>query len=145
MHNDFYASGFLYHSKTQQILLQQQNDKDTESKWSLFIGEKLGEETEEETFRRTIYSSLRLKLKPRAVKPIYSYFHSDKNKNNYICYAKVETLGEFENLKQKLFGWFTFKQIQKINVSEQTKQDIVVGKRVIESALRKKLGERTIG
>lgn len=144
MHKDFYASGFLFHPRSQQILLQQQNSADTESVWDLFGDKRLDKETEEETFRRAIYSNLRLKLKPRAIKPVYSYYREDKNKNNYICYAKVEKLEKFQN-KKNLFAWFTFKQIQKLNVSEQTRQDILVGQRVIYSSVRKRLGLRTIG
>jgi ADP-ribose pyrophosphatase YjhB (NUDIX family) len=144
MHKDFYASGFLYHPKSQQILLQQPNTADSETGWSLFGGEGLNKETAEETFKRVLYLHLRLEIKPKNIFPIYSYFHTDKGKNNYLHYAIVRKLEIFPNTKKTLFSWFTFKQIQKMHISDQIKQDIIVGQRVIDSAVRKSLGQQTI-
>jgi ADP-ribose pyrophosphatase YjhB (NUDIX family) len=144
MHKDFYASGFLYHPKTQQILLQQQNTADTDAIWSLFAGERQGKETAEEAFRRIIHSHLHLKLKPNNIHLIYSYFHENKNKNNYIYYAKIRKLEKFNGTKKVLFSWFTFKQIQKLHLPAQIRQDIIVGQRVIDAAIRKSLGQQSI-
>ena len=144
MHKDFYASGFLYHPKSQQILLQQPNTADSGTEWSLFEGEGLDEETAAETFKRVIFAHLRLELKPKNIFPIYSYFHDNKGKNNFIHYAIVKKLETFPNTKKALFSWFTFKQIQKLRISNQIKQDIIVGQRVIDSAVRKSLGQQTI-
>jgi hypothetical protein len=144
MHKDFYASGFLYHPKTQQILLQQPNTADLETGWSLFEGEGLKNESAQETFKRVIYLHLHLALKPKNIFPIYSYFHEGKGKNNYIHYAIVRKLETFPNTKKTLFSWFTLKQIQKMHIPDQIKQDIIVGQRVIDSAMRKSLGQQTI-
>ncbi|HYM65004.1 MAG TPA: NUDIX hydrolase [Candidatus Sulfotelmatobacter sp.] len=145
MHKDFYASGFLYHSKSQQILLQQETSADSQSQWALFGGEnKASEKTPEEAFERIIYVHLRFKINPKNVFAVYSYPHQDKNKDNFIHYAEIRKLEKFKNTRKKLFSWFTFKQVQKLKLSEQTKQDIMVSQRVIASSIRKKLGERTI-
>ena len=145
MHKDFYASGFLYHPRSQQILLQQANTAETGTAWALFEGESLNGETAEETFKRIIYSHLRLELKPKNIYSIYSYFHTVKGKDNYIHYAIIRKLEKFPNTKKTLFSWFTFKQIQKLHIPDQIKQDIIVGQRVIDSAMRKSLGQQTIG
>ena len=144
MHNDFYASGFLYHPKSQQILLQQANTANLENGWSLFEGEGLKNESAQETFKRVVYLHLHLELKPKNIFPIYSYFHEGKHKNNYIHYAIVRKLEAFPNTKKTLFSWFTLKQIQKMHIPDQIKQDIIVGQRVIDSAMRKSLGQQTI-
>ena len=145
MHKDFYASGFIYHSRSQQILLQQDNSAESEPLWSLFGGEnKTSEKTPEETFGRIIYLHLKFKVNPKNIFAVYSYPHQDKNKDNFIHYAEIKKLEKFKNTKKKIFSWFTFKQIQKLKISEQTKQDIMVSQRVIASSIRKKLGERTI-
>jgi len=144
MHKNFYASGFLYHPKTAQILLQQQNSANTEGVWSLFGGENLKNETSEQSFGRIIYKTLRLKIKPNNIFPVYTYFDTKKDKDNFICYAKLTKLEKFQNTKKFSFSWFTFKQIQKLNLPAQIKQDIIVGQRVIQSSIRKGLGERTI-
>jgi len=145
MHKDFYASGFLYHPKSQQILLQQPITADTGTEWSLFEGEGLKEETAEETFKRVIFLHLHLEIKPKQIFPIYSYFHDDKGKNNFIHYAIVRKMETFPSTKKAAFAWFSFKQIQKLRIPDQIKQDIIVGQRVIDSATRKSLGQQTIG
>jgi hypothetical protein len=59
-------------------------------------------------------------------------------------YAIVNKLEKFPDNAKTLFSWFTFKQIQKLHISNQIKQDIIVGQRVIDSAIRKSLGQQTI-
>lgn len=144
MHKDFYASGFLYHPKTQQILLQQSNTADSGAEWSLFEGDCLDKETAEEAFKRIIQTHLNLDIKPKNIFSIYSYFHDKKGKNNFLHYAIVKKLEKFPDSKDKIFAWFSFKQIQKLHISNQIKQDIIVGQRVIDSAVRKSLGQQTI-
>jgi hypothetical protein len=144
MHKDFYASGFLYHPKTQQILLQQSSTADSGTEWSLFEGDCLDKETTAEAFKRAIFSHLKLDLKPKNIFPIYSYFHEGKGKNNFLHYAIVRKLETFPNTKNASFAWFSFKQIQKLHIPDQIKQDIIVGQRVIDSAMRKSLGQQTI-
>src|ERR1035437_7761049 len=139
MHKDFYASGFLYHPKTQQIILQQPITAGTGPEWALFEGDCLDEETAPEAFKRIIYSHLNLELKPKSIFSIYSYFHDGKGKNNFIHYAIVRKLEKFPDSKNVTFAWFSFKQIQKLRIPNQIKQDIIVGQRVIDSAVRKSL------
>jgi ADP-ribose pyrophosphatase YjhB (NUDIX family) len=143
MHNSFYASGFLYHPRSQQILLQQENTADIEPTWALFGGDSLGNETSEEAFRRIINSALKLDLKLNAVCQIYNYFHEEKHKDSFVHYAKVRKLEKFVSNKNITYGWFTFKEIQKLKIPEKVKQDIVVGQRVIDSAIRRSLGQQT--
>jgi hypothetical protein len=144
MHKDFYASGFLYHPKTQQILLQQPSTADSGTAWSLFEVECQGKETAVDAFKRIVHSQLHLELKPKNIYPIYSYFHEGKGKNNFLHYAIVRKLETFPNTKKTIFSWFTLKQIQKMHIPDQIKQDIIVGQRVIDSAMRKSLGQQTI-
>lgn len=144
MHKDFYASGFLYHPKSQQILLQQPNTADAGTEWSLFEVECVGKETAVDAFKRIIHSHLHLELKPKNIYPIYSYFHDEKGKTNFLHYAIVRKLETFPSTKKTIFSWFTFKQIQKLHIPNQIKQDIIVGQRVIDSAVRKSLGQQTI-
>ena len=142
MHKDFYASGFLYHPKTQQILLQQENKDGANNEWNLFSGENEKEEDVKETFLRIINTHLNLKLKINSIFTIYDYTY--KGKDVYLLYAHVRKLEKFTH-DTKIFTWFTFKKIQKLTLSAQAKQDIIVGQRVIDSSIRKGLGLQTIG
>ncbi|EKD87081.1 MAG: hypothetical protein ACD_37C00049G0002 [uncultured bacterium] len=145
MHKDFYASGFLYHPRSQQILLQQSTDPSDQQKWTLFEGKRLLDESSEIAFKRIALEVLNIRLSLSSVHPVYEYFHSQKGRNQSITYGEVKTQKKFTVSKGRLFGWFTFRQIARLGLSEQTKQDLTVGQRVIDSALRKSLGQRTIG
>ncbi len=144
MHKDFYASGFLYHHKSQQILLQQINSADQNPLWSLFGKKAIKNKTGEETFRDIFFDELGIKLKLNNINSIYTYSPKDGVDYN-IYYAVVKRLHKSKSSSKTEFAWFNFKQIQKLNLSEQTRQDIMVGQRVIDSFIRKSQGLRTIG
>lgn len=145
MHKNLYASGFLYHPKSQQILLQQKNSADSNFFWSLFGKKAIKNKTGEETFRDIFYEELSIKLKLHNINSIYTYSSKEKGTNHNIYYAEVKRLHRSSSSTKTGFAWFNFKQIQKLNLLEQTKHDIIVGQRVIDSSIRKSLGLRTIG
>lgn len=131
-----YHSGFLYHPDSQKILLRQ-IPSELKPAWSLLEGQ------EGEPFGKILVSSLGLKIKDSAIQPIYDYF--SKGKKITIYYAEVAKIKDFPPKKTHSFGWFTVKEISKLPLSAQTKQDIIVGFRVIGSSVRKAAGEQTIG
>ena len=131
----FYTSGFLYNLKTRQILLLKSPKGDTYL-WSMLGGDsKLGEEALA-AFQRIIKSSLKINLKSKDVYPVYDYFHNTRNKLNYVFYAEVKVNKKFNGSKNGNFSWFTFKESLKLPCTTQTKQDVVVGERVINAKLR---------
>ena len=145
MHKDFYASGFLFHLPTQQILLQQPKKVSGNSMpWSLFGGKSKPKEDEKTAFKRIINKTLKLKLKPNSIQPIYSYFNKEMGRENLLLYAQVGAAKKFSSKNGTTFGWFTFKQVLKLQIDEQTKHDIVVGQRVVASKARKLSGEQTL-
>ena len=101
--------------------------------------------TGEETFKELFFEAINLKIKLANIKVIYSYFSKELNMDDNVYYAEVSKLYKTSVSKNTIFSWFTFKQIQKLNISEQTKQNIIIGQRVIDSSIRKSLGLRTIG
>lgn len=143
MHKKLYASGFLYYSPSQQILLQ----KNTSSlsvllpQWSLFTGVYTEREQPEAAFKKVIRDVLGVKID--IVNPIYSYFKENINSNQVIVYSELKTFKDFSPKKGLTFGWFSFKEVIKLQIEEQTKHDIVVGQRVIDAAGRKSRGEHT--
>lgn len=143
MHKAFYASGFLFHPPTQQILLQQQLNT-SPVQWSLVGGIYLVEESAEKAFQRIILKLLKQKIPVTSIYPIYTYDREDAEKNKAILYADLERMIDFKPTKELTFGWFTRKQIMKLPLDPQTKQDIIVGHRVIDAKTRKILGEHTL-
>ncbi len=139
MHKKFYASGFFYHLSTQQILLQQR--KLSSPLWSLFGAKNQKDEVPIGTFHRIASKELKIKITAKEIYPIYDYFDKKINNNCFLFYALIN------NSKKKIparkgyaVEWFTLRQISKLPVDEQTKQDIIIGKRVIDAAARTKAG-----
>jgi hypothetical protein len=143
MHKDFYASGFLYHLPSGQILLQQ-STLDPSSLWSLFGKQGLYKESPEVTFQRVIYDLLHVKLPLTTIYPIYTYFYKDIHKDHAVVYAEVEDTKRFSSLNTVKCAWFTLKQVLKLDLSEQTRHDITVGQRVINARMRKSLSLQTL-
>ena len=145
MHKDFYASGFLFHLPTQQILLQQEKKtKNASPTWSLFGTKSKTKEDEKTAFQRIIHKTLKLKLSLKSIEPIYVYFHKEMNRNHSLLYGQVTRLKNFPPKNGVTFSWFTFKQVLKLPIDEQTKHDIVVGQRVVASKARKLSGQQTL-
>lgn len=132
MHKAFYASGFLFHQESQQILLHQPQQKsDTPSLWSLFGVANNKAEDGAVTFQQMIVDRLHIKLALKHIFPVYDYFHSAYNTRHYVYYARV-TKTQHYACEGETLSWFTFKQTLKLHFAHQTKQDIVVAQRVIE-------------
>ena len=130
MHKPFYASGFLYNLKTNQILLLCSPD-DTKSSYSMLGGEGYAGEEAQTAFQRVINKLLNLNLKAKDIYPIYDYFHETQGKINYVFYAEVKRTPNFKSIKANTLSWVTFNETLKLLFSDHTKQDIIVGERVI--------------
>lgn len=144
MHKDFYASGFLFHPPTRQILLQQQkSNSETSSPWSMFEAKNLPKKSAEQTFQHFIHKLLHVRIRLDSIYLAYTYFCKDVKKNRFIVYAELKKTKDFSSKKVK-FGWFTFKQVIKLKLDNQAKHDIVVAERVIASKIRKSLGQQTL-
>lgn len=141
MQTPFYASGFLYSLKTQQILLLQ--PPDLTSFWSTLGGEsKDGEETQV-AFQRIIYKLLNFDLKNKHIYPVYDYFHNIRNKMNYVFYAEVGK-PKIISTPKSIFSWFTFHETLKLPFNAQTKQDLVVSERVINLKYRENEAKKVV-
>lgn len=143
MHKKFYASGFLYCPRTQQILLQQKKQtRDAKPIWSLIEAVGKSREDPQVTFQRVMKKLLHIKLRPKAIQPVYSYKNIDQDR--HILYAETKKMKNYSRYNGIEFGWFTFKQVLKLHADEQIKHDIVVAQRVIDSKTRKRLGQHTL-
>ena len=142
MHKGFYASGFLYHPHSKQILLQQFTPiANILSPWLLFGGVGSGEENPGAIFQHAILELLHVKID--MVYPVYSYPYKDTDKSHFIVYSKIRKKENFSARNGVTFAWFSMRQIFRLPLSEQTQHDITVGIRVIDAATRKRLGEHT--
>jgi hypothetical protein len=142
MHKISYASGFLFHPRSQQILLQQISSENEKPLWSLFSKECPSEQLSEENFKDTFSKIFSLDIKKRNIHMVYSYY-SEESGNQQILYAEIRKLQE-SICENSIYRWFSQRDIARLNIPKQAKHDIIIGFRVIESSTRKKLGQRTI-
>lgn len=94
-------------------------------------GESIEGEEAQTTFQRVISELLNLNLKQKDIYPIYDYFHETQGKTNYVFYAEVKRTPSFKSIRKNTLSWVTFNETLKLLFSEHTKQDIIVGERVI--------------
>ena len=144
MQASFYASGFLYSLKTHQILLLKSQVKDSEDfLWSTFGGKSSKGEEAQATFQRIINKLLNINLKTKVIYPVYDYFHNTRNKLNYVFYGEVKHTKKFDPFMGGIFSWVTFDEISKLLFSVGTKQDVIVGERVINAKWREDNAKRS--
>lgn len=137
MHKPFYASGFLYSLKTHQILLlKSQPEKDTPPLWSTLGGESVNGEDTQIAFQRIVNKLLNLNLKLKNIYPVYDYFHEVLDKDNYVFYAEVRSSKKFDPCKEDTFSWVAFDEVSKLLFTPRSKQDVIVGERVINAKRR---------
>lgn len=105
-------------------------------------GESLEGEEAQAAFQRIVSELLNINLKSKNIYPIYDYFSDTRNKFNFVFYAEVGSTKKF-NFKKGLpagrqgsLSWFNFSETLKMPFNIQTKQDIVVGERVINAKWR---------
>jgi hypothetical protein len=138
MHKDFYASGFLYHFPTQQILLQQIQALDTSTSipWVLFGDTNRANETEAaRTFQRVINDELNHELELEDILPVYQFFDKERSLPHFVFYAQVAD-DALESVSGRALQWFNFKKLHRTTMSKQTRQNIIVAQRVIDLAQR---------
>lgn len=137
MQTSFYVSGFLYSPKTHKILLVQPKQlNDLPITWSTLGGEGLGDEDAGKAFQKIVSKHLDITLKPKDIYPIYDYFHDVIKKPNFVFYAEVKNPKIASKTKKGSISWFSFSEIVKLKFNQQTKQDLVVGERVISAKWR---------
>ena len=144
MHKGFYASGFLFNSSSQQILLQQTADTSDGNVWGLFGRNVRNEQDTKTQFQAIFIDLFSFQLNLNDIFEVYSYESPQFKNIQTIYYAEIpdEVFTIPANVQAE---WFSFKQIQKLPLVPQAKHDIMIAKRVIESHKRRSLGLHTIG
>lgn len=131
MHKPFYASGFLYHSPSQQILLQQLSDSDN-TRLVLFRGKSRNGNDPQSVFQQCVEKALGVSIKASSIHPVYDYIH-DILGEHFIFFIETTTISPNTYSSDNNAEWCLLSKLSKLKMSEQTRHDIVVGERVIRS------------
>lgn len=99
-------------------------------------GEGMNGEESQAAFQRIVNKLLNINLKEKNIFPVYDHFHNTRNKLNYVFYVEIKSTKNLNGLKNRGLSWFTFNEALKLPTTAQTKQDIVVGERVINAKWR---------
>lgn len=132
VHKSFYASGFLYNRRAQQILLLKSKEPvDTITYWSTFGADGNDGEEAKLTFQRAINEMLGIDIKLKDIYPVYEYFCEEIDKVNCVFYAEVRNLDISDSVGENMLSWVSFGEIVRFSFLARNKQDIIVGERVI--------------
>lgn len=133
MHKTFYASGFLYHLPSQQILLQKINSNNLAT-FDLFSGRNQANESSMDVFARVLMQIIGLEIKPKLIKPVYDYYSHELSADHFILYVDIKSKPIFsqESVSSRC-EWINIKQLTKIKIPAQSRHDIIIGQRVIRA------------
>lgn len=134
MHKSFYASGFLYHLPSNQILLRKltKGDKDV---FLLFRRRSFKNYDPQTVFLREVETRLETSISSSSINTVYDYIHSSLGEH-YIFYVELKGKVPASYQVNNLSGWFPLAKLSKYPMSEQTRHDIVIGERVIRSLVQ---------
>lgn len=132
MHKYYYASGFLYNSITEKILLQLTSTNGDPS-YSFFSVKCMSTEDPLVAFQKNFAKTLSIIIPIASVIPVYEYISSTTNENYSILYADVSTIVDIDKKIENKAEWFTYKQITKLPIPKQVSHDIMIGQRVIRA------------
>jgi len=130
VHKSFYASGFLYHSPSQQILLQQQNHDDAHL--VLFCEKSQNGNDPQTVFQHCIEKALGITLKASSLHPVYDYVHTRLGEH-FIFYVEIAGITPTDYPSGNSTEWLPLSKLSKYSMTEQTRHDIIIGERVIRS------------
>jgi hypothetical protein len=131
MRKSFYASGFIYHTPSRQILLQQLTD--TEGTPLIMFRAKGNEgESPQMVFVRSIKETIGISIDINSVKPVYDYVNGAQG-DQYIFYVDITSSPEPSSFKNQTVGWYPMAKLSKLHLEEQTRHDIIIGERVIRA------------
>jgi hypothetical protein len=133
VHKPIYASGFLYHSATGQILLQQIT-QNADTSFTLFSDVSKKGADPQTVFLKCLEKSLGVKIAASDIHAVYDYV-PDGEGAKYIFYVEVTDAVPQTYRAKSNAAWLHLSKIGKSNMNEQTRHDIVVGERVIRSLL----------
>ena len=131
MNKPFYASGFLYHAHSGQILLQQFGT-DNNTKLALFSGVSHNGESPLIVFQRCVEKALGTIIPASSIRPVYDYIHAQQGEQ-FVFYVDVTGVEPKEYKSKNKTEWFSIEKIEKYPMSEQTRHDIMIGGRVIRA------------
>ena len=117
-------------------MLKSQQKDSSDFLWSTLGGEGSEGEKAQIAFQRIINELLDLNLKTKDIYPVYDYFYDTQDRINYVFYAEVKNSQEFDCLKKDTFSWVGFSETSKLPFSAHSKQDVIVGERVIHAKWR---------
>lgn len=123
----FYAGGFFYNPKKNEVLLHKR-DGNTEinpHKWTFFGGGSEGMETPLETFIREIEEELSVRVSKEEAVPLCDYVNEERDIRRHVFYVVSEKLKSEMILGEGAdFDWVPLSRVFEYDLSEKTVRDL---------------------
>lgn len=130
VHKSFYASGFLYHSASRNILLQQSIQKNIKT-LTLFRKKSTATDPKAE-FHEYLKKMLGIAIPLSSIFSVYDYTHSALGEQ-YIFYALLPNKASIESISPPNTEWIPLAKLTKYPMTEQTRHDIIIAERVMRA------------
>ena len=127
--NKFYAGGFLYNPKTDEVLLHKRDAraKVSPNQWAFFGGLNEGDETPKQTFMREIREELSIEIPEQSIRSIANYFNQKQQTHRHVFFVE----SDLEKSKMKLmegegFDWIPLGKVFEYDLTEKTERDLKI-------------------
>lgn len=123
----FWAGGFLYNPKTQEIFLHRRdaNTKFNPNKWAFFGGLNEGNETPVECFIRELEEEIGLKVAANQVISLCEYMNYEFNTYRIVFYVTTDVAQEDLILGEGAgFSWVSIKKLPTLDLTSYTEKDL---------------------
>ncbi len=128
VHNSFYASGFLYHPSSGQILLRKHSLENDQ--YLSFFRVKSEEVCDpKKLFQTWVEKTLQVRIPLDIIHPVYDYVHAVQGQNYLFCALVTGECADYQKTKDS--QWIPLSKFTKYSMDLQTKHDIIIGERVI--------------
>jgi 8-oxo-dGTP pyrophosphatase MutT (NUDIX family) len=125
----FYAGGFFYNQKTQEVLLHKRdnNTNVNPNKWSFFGGTSEADETPLQTFVREIYEELSVTLSEDEIIPLCDYENVERGTHRYVFYVISDKKKESMVLGEGAdFDWIPLSKVFEYDLTKKTVDDLSI-------------------
>lgn len=123
----FFAGGFLYNPKTQEVLLHKRdgNTSVNPHKWGFFGGTSEGDETPIETFAREMYEELAIVIDFQSAVPLCEYLNEERGIYRYVFFVESDLPKSAMRLGEGAdFDWISLEKVFAYDLTDKTALDL---------------------
>lgn len=136
MDTKYSVCGFLYHKKSNSILLKK-NTTGTLENFSIFEKTGLSGQHPKDAFHQSLQLTLGIPIAKHHIFDVYDYL-SPSQEPTYVYYVEITT-SKFPDIQKTSYSWHPFPSLGKLPMHTQDAHDATIGERVIHARATEEL------